>query len=141
MPVVTAGVAAALADPMAKGPYFLACDGDDVVGQLQVTYEWSDWRNGWFWWIQSVYVRADSRGRGVFGTLYRHVRQSAHGRGQRRRLAAVRRAREPRRPGDVRQAGDGGCAVRHDARVAFIGVGVRSSGVRKTELISPRPHS
>ena len=37
-----------------------------VVGQLQVTLEWSDWRNGWFWWIQSVYVRADHRGTGSF---------------------------------------------------------------------------
>ncbi|MFO0808756.1 MAG: GNAT family N-acetyltransferase [Gemmataceae bacterium] len=77
LPIVTAGVAAAVADPVGRGPYFLACDGDDVVGQLQVTLEWSDWRNGWYWWIQSVYVRADWRGRGVFGTLYRHVRQAA----------------------------------------------------------------
>ena len=75
--VLTAGVGAAIADAERKGPYFLACDGDDVVGQLQITFEWSDWRNGWFWWFQSVYVRADWRGRGVFGTLYRHVRESA----------------------------------------------------------------
>ena len=75
--VVRAGVAAAVADPERKGPYFLACAGDVVVGQMQITYEWSDWRNGWYWWIQSVYVRADRRGAGVFGTLYRHVRESA----------------------------------------------------------------
>src|SRR5205823_10627240 len=74
---VTAGVAAAVADPPGKGPYYLACDGDEVVGQMQVTFEWSDWRNGWFWWIQSVYVRADYRGRGVFRTLYDHVRRTA----------------------------------------------------------------
>jgi ribosomal protein S18 acetylase RimI-like enzyme len=74
---VTAGVAAAVADPVGKGPYFLACDGADVVGQMQVTFEWSDWRNGWFWWIQSVYVRADYRGRGAFRTLYDHVRHKA----------------------------------------------------------------
>ncbi|HEY1380076.1 MAG TPA: GNAT family N-acetyltransferase [Gemmataceae bacterium] len=74
---VAAGAAAAIADPARKGPYFLACDGDDVVGQTQVTFEWSDWRNGWFWWVQSVYVRADYRGRGVFRTLYEHVRQQA----------------------------------------------------------------
>ena len=71
---VAAGVAAAIADPQTKGPYFLACDGADVVGQLQVTLEWSDWRNGWFWWIQSVYVRADVRGRGVFRRLFRSNR-------------------------------------------------------------------
>jgi GNAT superfamily N-acetyltransferase len=74
---VAAGVAAALADPDRKGPYFLACDGADVVGQMQVTFEWSDWRNGWFWWVQGVYVRADARGRGVFRTLYQHVRDRA----------------------------------------------------------------
>jgi GNAT superfamily N-acetyltransferase len=72
---VAAGIRAALADPERKGPYYLACDGDDVVGQLQITFEWSDWRNGWFWWIQSVYVRADARGKGVYRALYEHVRE------------------------------------------------------------------
>ena len=71
--VVRAGVAAALADPAAKGPYFVAEDGGAVVGQVQITYEWSDWRNGWFWWIQGVYVRHEARGRGVFRALYGHV--------------------------------------------------------------------
>jgi GNAT superfamily N-acetyltransferase len=75
--ILRAGVMAALADPDRKGPYFLACDGDDVVGQMQVTFEWSDWRNGWFWWVQGVYVRADARGRGVFRLLYEHVRERA----------------------------------------------------------------
>jgi ribosomal protein S18 acetylase RimI-like enzyme len=70
---LTAGVAAALADPGAKGPYFVAEEGTEILGQLQLTYEWSDWRNGWFWWIQSVYVRSDARRRGVFRSLYRHV--------------------------------------------------------------------
>ena len=46
----------------------------DVVGCLMVTYEWSDWRNGLQWWIQSVYVRPDARRQGVFRRLYRHVR-------------------------------------------------------------------
>jgi GNAT superfamily N-acetyltransferase len=79
--VLRAGVLAALADPDRKGPYYLACDGEDVVGQMQVTYEWSDWRNGWFWWVQGVYVRADYRGRGVFRRLYEHVRQQARAAG------------------------------------------------------------
>lgn len=74
---VSAGVAAAIADPITKGPYYLACDDQDVVGQLQVTLEWSDWRNGWFWWIQSVYVRDDHRGKGIFRALYQHVRSRA----------------------------------------------------------------
>jgi GNAT superfamily N-acetyltransferase len=79
--ILRAGVLAALADPDRKGPYFLACDGDDVVGQMQVTFEWSDWRNGWFWWVQGVYVRADARNRGVFRMLYEHVRQQARAAG------------------------------------------------------------
>ena len=75
--VLRAGVVAALADPERKGPYFLAVEGDAVVGQMQITYEWSDWRNGWAWWIQSVYVRPDSRRRGIFRALYEHVSQLA----------------------------------------------------------------
>jgi GNAT superfamily N-acetyltransferase len=70
---LTAGVAAALADPTRKGPYYLAVDGATILGQLQITLEWSDWRNGWFWWIQSVYVVAEARKKGVFRSLYGHV--------------------------------------------------------------------
>jgi GNAT superfamily N-acetyltransferase len=75
--VLAAGVAAVLADPERKGPYFLAEEGGEVVGQLAVTFEYSDWRNGWFWWIQSVYVRKEARGRGVFRALYDHVAELA----------------------------------------------------------------
>jgi ribosomal protein S18 acetylase RimI-like enzyme len=74
--VLARGVEAGLADPN-KGLYFVAEDGGAVVGQVMVTYEWSDWRNGWIWWIQSVYVRSEYRGRGIFGALYEHVRQRA----------------------------------------------------------------
>src|SRR3954469_24814330 len=52
--VLAKGVAAVLADPN-KGPYYLAEEGGEVVGQMQITFEWSDWRNGWLWWIQGVY--------------------------------------------------------------------------------------
>jgi ribosomal protein S18 acetylase RimI-like enzyme len=48
-------------------------DGAAILGQLQITFEWSDWRNGWFWWIQSVYVVAEARKRGVFRSLYEYV--------------------------------------------------------------------
>jgi ribosomal protein S18 acetylase RimI-like enzyme len=74
--VVTAGVQAALEDPH-KGPYYLAVEGDVILGQMQITFEWSDWRNGWLWWIQGVYVRAEARRRGVFRSLYEHVYQAA----------------------------------------------------------------
>ncbi len=45
----------------------------ETIGQIMVTYEWSDWRNGTIWWIQSVYVHPDWRRKGVFSALYRHV--------------------------------------------------------------------
>lgn len=75
-PVLAAGVAALLRDP-GKGRYFVADDDGDVVAQIAVTYEWSDWRNGWVWWIQSVYVRSDARRRGIFQALYRRVEEAA----------------------------------------------------------------
>ena len=70
------GVAALLADPH-KGRYFLAERDGTPVGQMCVTYEWSDWRNGWFWWIQSVYVVAEARRQGVFRRLYEHIAELA----------------------------------------------------------------
>ena len=45
----------------------------EVCGCLGITYEWSDWRNGLFWWIQSVFIQKNHRRRGVFGKLYEHV--------------------------------------------------------------------
>lgn len=66
------GVETALADP-ARGQYYLARLDGQVVGQTLITFEWSDWRNGEFWWLQSVYVREDMRGRGVFKALFNHV--------------------------------------------------------------------
>ena len=74
--LLRAGVAAGLADP-AKALYFVAEEAGTVVGQMMITTEWSDWRNGWFWWIQSVYVRPEARQRGVFRALYEHVGQLA----------------------------------------------------------------
>lgn len=73
---VLAGVRAALSDP-SKGRYFVADTGDRVVGQLMIFPEWSDWRNGEIWWIASVYTHPDFRGKGVFKSLYRFVRQLA----------------------------------------------------------------
>jgi GNAT superfamily N-acetyltransferase len=56
------------------GRYFVAVDAQDhVVGQLMITTEWSDWRNGHFWWIQSVYVREDHRRKGIYRALHVHV--------------------------------------------------------------------
>jgi len=73
---VAGGVAALLADP-SLGRYWLAERDGEVVGQIMTTREWSDWRNGMLWWIQSVYVRPEARGRGIFSALYRHVERLA----------------------------------------------------------------
>jgi GNAT superfamily N-acetyltransferase len=73
---VRAGVQAALADRQ-KARYFLACAGPQPVGQLMLTWEWSDWRNGTIWWLQSVYVRRENRGQGVFRQLFEHARTLA----------------------------------------------------------------
>lgn len=75
--VVTRGVEQLLRDAT-KGRYYVAEMDGSVVGQLMTTPEWTDWRNGWFWWIQSVYVMPQARSKGVFTALYRHVRQEAH---------------------------------------------------------------
>lgn len=73
---VRAGVTALLDDP-SKGRYWLAVAGGEVLGQIMVTWEWSDWRNGMYWWVQSVYVHPAHRRQGIFSALYRHVEQLA----------------------------------------------------------------
>ncbi len=74
--VISSGVAGALRDPE-RSLYFLGMIGAAVAGQTMITTEWSDWRNGYFWWIQSVYVHPDFRRRGVFRSLYAHIRDLA----------------------------------------------------------------
>jgi len=76
---VKRGVAALLKD-RAKGIYYVAEENGAVVGQLLITFEWSDWRNGNFWWIQSVYVVPEFRKRGVFRALFGHVHKLAKSR-------------------------------------------------------------
>lgn len=66
-----------LFDNPAAGFYTVAEQGGRVVGCLLITFEWSDWRDGWLWWIQSVYVEAAARRRGVFRRLFAHVREKA----------------------------------------------------------------
>ena len=72
---------AALLDEDGRGFYLVAETEDRVVGQLMVTYEWSDWRNAHFWWIQSVYVASDWRRRGVYRSLHEYVLAEARNRG------------------------------------------------------------
>ena len=72
---------AALLEGRAPGRYWVAELDGKVVGQLLLTYEWSDWRNRMVWWIQSVYVAQDARRTGVLKTLYQHVRKEAEAAG------------------------------------------------------------
>ncbi|MFN7842313.1 MAG: GNAT family N-acetyltransferase [Pirellula sp.] len=58
-----------------RGQYFVAVIDGQIVGQAAHTFEWSDWRNGEIWWIQSVYVHPDFRGKGVFRALFSHIRE------------------------------------------------------------------
>jgi len=67
----------AVLDDASVGRYYLAEIGGTVVGQLMTTFEWSDWRNGMFLWIQSVYVLPAHRGGGAFRALFRHLEELA----------------------------------------------------------------
>ena len=73
---VRQGVRALLSDPT-RGAYYVASADSRIIGQIMHTREWSDWRNGDIWWIQSVYVRQDHRRRGVFKRLHEHVKALA----------------------------------------------------------------
>lgn len=75
-PTLRAGVAALLADP-ARGRTFVVESAGAVVASLMLTFEWSDWRNGSWWWIQSVYVAPAARRRGHYRALHEHVRALA----------------------------------------------------------------
>ena len=66
------GIKLAVDDPT-RGLYFIADIAGEPVGTLMLTYEWSDWRCGWWWWIQSVYVVPAHRRKGVYRALYAHV--------------------------------------------------------------------
>jgi ribosomal protein S18 acetylase RimI-like enzyme len=74
--VIGAGVRGLLRRP-AAGFYMVAEAAGEVIAALMVTKEWSDWRNGDFWWIQSVYVKPAFRRRGVYRRLYRHLQSLA----------------------------------------------------------------
>jgi len=72
--VVSEGVNAVFADPN-KGKYYLAESEGEIIACMLNTYEWSDWRNGTFIWLQSVYVKPAFRGKGVFRSMYQHIKK------------------------------------------------------------------
>ncbi len=73
---VEAGVKELFRNPE-HGFYLVAEIEGRIVGSLLITTEWSDWRNGLYWWIQSVYVLPETRRRGVYRTLYRYIQEMA----------------------------------------------------------------
>lgn len=78
--VVERGVAAVFDDPR-RGFYVVAEHDGQIVAALMITFEWSDWRNASFWWIQSVYVSPHFRQRGVYRRLHQFVRDRAREKG------------------------------------------------------------
>jgi GNAT superfamily N-acetyltransferase len=70
------GVEAVFTDDR-KGFYVVTEDAGEIIGGLMVTFEWSDWRNAWFWWIQSVYIRPEARGQRVYSRMYQFVKRLA----------------------------------------------------------------
>ena len=74
--ILTGGVRAVFDDP-SKGRYFVAANDGTVIASLLITNEWSDWRNAYVWWFQSVYVLPDFRRRGLFRSMYAYIRDQA----------------------------------------------------------------
>ncbi len=60
-----------------KGFYVVAEAAGQIVGGLMITFEWSDWRSKWFWWIQSVYILPEFRGRSIYRLMYEFVKTEA----------------------------------------------------------------
>ena len=76
IPSLSEGIPTLLSDG-SRGRYFIAEIDGRIVGQSMVTLEWSDWRNGFWWWFQSVYVLPEDRKSGVFRSLYEHIQSEA----------------------------------------------------------------
>jgi GNAT superfamily N-acetyltransferase len=74
--IVTKGVIAVF-ENSTRGQYWVAEDNGQVVASLLITYEWSDWRNTNVWWFQSVYVLHEWRRKGVFRSMYNHIKEEA----------------------------------------------------------------
>ena len=74
--IVTKGVSEVLTDTT-LGYYVIAKNKNTILGSLMITYEWSDWRNGMFWWIQSVYVEKEYRQQGVYKQMFSYIKDKA----------------------------------------------------------------
>lgn len=74
--ILTSGVESVFHDER-KGFYVVAETEGKIIGGLMITFEWSDWRDGWFWWIQSVYILPEGRGKKFYSRLYDFVKEKA----------------------------------------------------------------
>ena len=74
--IITKGVNAVFANTT-RGQYWVAEDEGNVVASLLITFEWSDWRNTNVWWFQSVYVLPAFRRKGIFRSMYSHIKNEA----------------------------------------------------------------
>ena len=72
--VLSEGVMAVFNDPQ-KGRYFVAEKNGKVVASMMITREWSDWRNQWVYWLQSVFIVPELRGQGLFRKMYETIQQ------------------------------------------------------------------
>ncbi len=73
---ISQGVVAVLNNP--RNGFYLVAESDGIIiGSLMITYEWSDWRNGLIWWIQSVYIQKPYRRAGIFSKMYDFVKNMA----------------------------------------------------------------
>ncbi len=77
---VRRGVEKSLSNPL-MGRYYLAHRGDEILGQIRVTLEWSDWNDAEYWWIQNVYVVSAARKQGIYKALHHHIKNLAEGAG------------------------------------------------------------
>lgn len=78
--VLQSGVEAVFANKD-KGFYVVAEENEKIIGGLMITFEWSDWRDKWFWWIQSVYILPEARGKKIYRQLYDFVKEKARRQG------------------------------------------------------------
>jgi ribosomal protein S18 acetylase RimI-like enzyme len=79
--ILTSGVESVFHDE-SKGFYVVAESENKIIGGLMITYEWSDWRDAWFWWIQSVYILPEARGKKIYSRLYDFVKEKARETGE-----------------------------------------------------------
>lgn len=74
--ILTSGVESVFGDER-KDFYVVAEEQSKIIGGLMITFEWSDWRDAWFWWIQSVYILPEGRGKKIYSRLYDFVKEKA----------------------------------------------------------------